>query len=139
MESGAPTLRTLANFLIGTFLGVVVAAVVAVILLDTVGLLHSEIMLVFPMALGFFGFVLIMIFGFALASRKQLFEHAAPMEGAYYDPRELSADTYYKIPVYCPHCKDRIDLMRIHWIDPMTLVCQNCMGKVTAKETESAK
>lgn len=136
MESASLTPRQFANVLIGIFITAVVAIGITVALLNDLGLLDTEIVIFIPLAVGLTGFVLIMIFALALASRKQLFVSVAPLEGASYDPRDMESEAFYTIPMYCPHCKDKIDLQRIHWLDKLTLVCQNCMGKVAAKVSE---
>ncbi len=42
----------------------------------------------------------------------------------------------FSIPVYCPHCQSRIELDRVHWIGPQTLVCQECRNSVDVDISE---
>jgi hypothetical protein len=129
-DSGIPR-----NTIMCMIIGAVIAIGVAAGLFSSLGLLDTQFVLVIPLAIVVSLMMLIFTYALILSTRKQHFEFASPLEGKSYNPGDRSSGGYYRIPLYCPHCSDRIDLQSIHWIDPLTLVCQNCMGKVEADES----
>ncbi len=124
------------NDLICVAIGGAIAIGVVAGLFSSLGLLDTQFILVVPLALGVALVVLILTYTLIMSTRKQYFEYASPLEGESYDPGNERSRAYYRIPLYCPHCKDRVDLQRIHWIEAQTFVCQNCMGKVRAESSE---
>lgn len=43
----------------------------------------------------------------------------------------------YIIPVYCPHCMNRLDLDSVEWIGPGDLICPSCSRTVQAGVREN--
>jgi hypothetical protein len=48
-----------------------------------------------------------------------------------------STGSVYVIPVYCPHCMNRLELDRVEWIGPGDLTCPNCLRTVQAGVREN--
>ncbi len=42
----------------------------------------------------------------------------------------LSTGAVYVIPLYCPHCMNKLELSKAEWIGPNELTCQNCQSIV---------
>ncbi len=42
----------------------------------------------------------------------------------------------FTIPVYCPHCQSSLELDKVHWSGPQTLVCQSCLSAVEVTISE---
>ncbi|MHA2380443.1 MAG: hypothetical protein ACXADS_14305, partial [Candidatus Thorarchaeota archaeon] len=56
-----------------------------------------------------------------------------------YEAQMFAAGDYIKtyqpgatfvIPVYCPHCQSGLELDKVDWSGPETLVCQDCLSAV---------
>ena len=43
-----------------------------------------------------------------------------------------STGAVYVVPVYCPHCMNKIELDRVEWIGSSDLTCPSCMRVVQA-------
>ena len=124
------------NNLLCVMIIVAIATGIVAGVFSSLGLLDTQFVLVVPLALGLALISLTLTYALILSTRKQFFEFASPLEGKSYDPGEGKSEAFYKIPLYCPHCKDRIDLERTHYLDNETLVCQNCMEKVKVEITK---
>jgi hypothetical protein len=55
--------------------------------------------------------------------------YAQPTYPTYDSP---STGSVYVIPVYCPHCMNKIELDRAEWIGSNDLTCPSCMRVVQA-------
>ncbi|MHA2068068.1 MAG: hypothetical protein ACXABY_27220, partial [Candidatus Thorarchaeota archaeon] len=42
----------------------------------------------------------------------------------------------YEIPVYCPYCQDSIELDKVQWTGPSSLVCSNCQNQIRVEVSE---
>lgn len=42
----------------------------------------------------------------------------------------VSTGAVYVIPLYCPHCMNKIELSSVEWIGPNEFTCQNCHSVV---------
>lgn len=52
-----------------------------------------------------------------------------------YDSPSMGA--VYVVPVYCPHCMNKIELDRVEWIGSSDLTCPSCMRVVQAGVREN--
>ena len=52
----------------------------------------------------------------------------------YPQPTYLTGDysdgAMYTVPMYCPHCKSKIELNQVDWIGSSELTCSNCFRVV---------
>jgi hypothetical protein len=48
-----------------------------------------------------------------------------------------STGTVYVVPVYCPHCMNKIELDRVEWVGSSDLTCPSCMSVVQAGVREN--
>ncbi len=49
-----------------------------------------------------------------------------------YSTGDYSDGAVYTVPVYCPHCKYKIELNQVEWVGSSELNCPNCFRIVEA-------
>ena len=62
--------------------------------------------------------------------------YEAQMFGAGDYVRTYQPGATFTIPVYCPHCQSSLELDKVHWSGPQTLVCQTCLSAVDVTISE---
>lgn len=60
--------------------------------------------------------------------------YAQPTYPTYDSP---STGSVYVIPVYCPHCMNKLELDRVEWIGSSDLTCPSCLNVVQAGVREN--
>ena len=49
-----------------------------------------------------------------------------------YRTGDYSEGSLYTVPVYCPHCKHKLELNQVEWVGSSELTCPNCFRVVEA-------
>ncbi len=105
----------------------------------------TPIMLPIIVGIGVTFAIIGVVFAFAArtATRRAVqFDRAAQLG---YEAQMFSAGDYirtyqpgatFTIPVYCPHCQAGLELDKVHWSGPQTLVCQHCLSAVDVTISE---
>jgi len=60
--------------------------------------------------------------------------YAQPTYPTYDSP---SIGSVYVVPVYCPHCKNKLELDRVEWVGSSDLTCPSCLSVVQAGVREN--
>ena len=97
---------------------------------------------IFGMIFGIFALVLLLvgiacrIAGGAVPSDQTMVRrvYKQPTYPTYDSP---STGSLYVIPVYCPHCMNKLELDRVEWVGSSDLTCPSCMSVVQAGVREN--
>ncbi|MFX1482951.1 MAG: hypothetical protein ACFFCP_07160 [Promethearchaeota archaeon] len=54
-----------------------------------------------------------------------------------YRTGDYSDGAVYTVPMYCPHCKYKIEMDQVEWVSPTELTCSNCFMNVRIGVRES--
>ncbi|MHA1963715.1 MAG: hypothetical protein ACXACG_04355 [Candidatus Thorarchaeota archaeon] len=60
--------------------------------------------------------------------------YAQPTYPTYDSP---STGSVYVVPVYCPHCMNKLELDRVEWVGSSDLTCPSCLNVVQAGVREN--
>ncbi|MFQ5834074.1 MAG: hypothetical protein ACE5H4_15325 [Candidatus Thorarchaeota archaeon] len=121
--------------------------ILVVIFLQALGIGEYVFPILVPIIIGLGAtFCLIgLVFAFAARAERQKGVDLDRAVRAGYEAQMFAAGDYtrvyrpgatFSIPVYCPHCQSGIELDRVHWSGPQTLVCQECLNSVDVTLSE---
>jgi hypothetical protein len=124
-----------------------VPMVAAMMILEALGLGEYVAPIMGPIFIGITATFVIIGVVFALVSRVAVrragqFDRIAQLG---YEAQMSEAEGYirtyqpgatYSVPVYCPHCQSSLELDKVHWSGPQTLVCQTCLSAVDVTISE---
>ena len=97
---------------------------------------------IFGMIFGIFALVLLLvgiacrIAGGAIPSDQTMVRraYAQPTYPTYDSP---ATGSVYVVPVYCPHCMNKLELDKVEWVGSSDLTCPNCLSVVQAGVREN--
>jgi hypothetical protein len=109
------------------------------ILFEVMGITEYVWPTVFPILASTFGimvFVLI-ILGIACSASNRIPSDQAMVQQSFTQPtypayESPSTGAVYVIPLYCPHCTNKLELDSVEWIGPGELTCPSCYSVVQA-------
>ena len=100
--------------------------------------------IVFPILAMSFGVMLFVFLIIAVAIRSvgRISSDQAMVRRTYVQPTfptydSPSTGSVYVIPVYCPHCMNKLELDNVEWIGSEDLICPNCQRTVQAGVREN--
>jgi hypothetical protein len=94
--------------------------------------------ILWPILLGIFG-MMVVIFGvtFALCRfEPQVSSDSKRFQRTYDQPMYRTGDyaegSVYTVPVYCPHCKYKLEMNNVEWVGSSEMTCPNCFRVIEA-------
>ncbi len=113
------------------------------IMFESFGITEYVWPILFPILGWTFGimFFILLIVGIAfrvgggIPSDTEIVRHT--YEQPIYHTGDYSSGSIYTVPMYCPHCKYKIELNHVEWIGSSELTCSNCFRTIQAGIRES--
>ncbi|MFW9963537.1 MAG: hypothetical protein ACFFCX_08240 [Candidatus Sifarchaeia archaeon] len=140
--SGYVWTRVLAPIIVGfgvTFLFIF-------ILFETFGISEYVWPILFPIFTGTFGIIILLSFIIGIISNKgckvptdqEMVQHKLVPKYPTHESASTDYPSYdigtagaaYIIPLYCPHCMNKLELNRVEWIGAHELTCPSCFSVV---------
>ena len=114
------------------------------IMFESLGITEYVWPILFPIlawTLGLMAFALIIV-GIACRAGVSIPSDQAMVQRTYLQPTSPIYDSpsigaVYVVPLYCPHCMNRLELDRVEWIGPSDLTCPSCLRVVQAGVREN--
>lgn len=108
------------------------------IMFETLGILEYVWPILWPTLIGTFGIMtLIIIVSMVVCNTTQrTTSDSVMMRQTYTQPMYQTGDyaegSVYTVPVYCPHCKYKLEMNQVEWVGSSELTCPNCFRVIEA-------
>jgi hypothetical protein len=109
------------------------------ILFESLGITEYVWPILFPILAWTFGvmFFVFLVIGIACRTGSGITSDASMVRRTYAQPTYPTYDSpstgsVYVIPVYCPHCMNKIELDRVEWIGSSDFTCPSCFSTIQA-------
>ena len=94
--------------------------------------------ILWPILFGIFG-IMVVIFGVTFALCRfdsQVSSDNMTHRRTYTQPMYRTGDytegSFYTVPVYCPHCRYKLEMNQVEWVGSSELACPNCLRVIEA-------
>jgi hypothetical protein len=94
--------------------------------------------ILWPILFGTFGIMMfvLLIIGVACRVSQGVPSDAEMVRRTYVQPTYRTGDyaegSVYTVPVYCPHCKYKLEMNQVEWVGSSELTCPNCFRVIEA-------